>query len=168
MSNRTLNNMPKDKCPVCDMETGTGQYALEYRKMFFHFCTEQCRETFLAHPGLYSGNRVREYGEIIKNRTLYLAKSLDVDTQQAASEYLQGLMGIKDIQAVGRKFTLRYDLLQLTLAQVEKALSQVNVQLDNGWWQRLRRNWVRNIEANELENLAINPSACCNRPPPGR
>jgi len=135
--------------------------------MYFHFCSEQCRETFQAHPGLYSGNRAREYGERIKNRNLYLAKSLDADTQQAVSEYLQGLMGIKDIKATGRKFTIRYDLLQLTLAQVEKALNQVDVQLDNSWWQRSRRNWVRNIETNELENLAAGPGACCNRPPPG-
>ena len=156
----------KAECPVCGMMVRNGQYALEHQKMFFHFCSEQCRDTFQARPGLYIGQRAKECGEIIKHRRLRLAEAPDPDTSRVITECLQASMGVKDCRLNGRFLAIRYDLLQVTLAQVERALGELRVTLDNGWWPRFRRAWSRDTEQNELDNLASPPSACCNRPPP--
>lgn len=154
-------------CPVCGMKGEPEDYRLEYHKIFFHFCSAQCRETFVSHPGLYTGIRAHEHGEILKRRKLRLTKALDPDAAEAVTEYLHVLMGIKEAEAEGCWLTIHYDLLQLTLAQIETTLEHVDIKLDNGWWQRLRRSEIRNSEENELGNLAAPRGACCNHPPPG-
>jgi len=75
-------------------------------------------------------------------------------------------MGAKEVQVNGRSLLVSYDLLQLTSAQVENALRATAIILDDGWWQRVRRAWIRDTERNELNNLAARPAACCNRAPP--
>jgi len=159
-----INNR-HEQCPVCGMNVD-GEFPLEYHKMFFYFCTEQCRETFKEHPGLYSGKRAKEHGEVIKHRMLRLTKALDAETSLAVTECLRGLMGLKELQLDGCSLAIRYDLLCVTLAQIEQALNELGVTLDNGWWRRFRRGWIHNAEQNELDNLASPPGACCNRPPP--
>jgi hypothetical protein len=37
--------------------------SLEYHKMYLHFCSEQCRETFIAHPSLYIVCRMKNSGK---------------------------------------------------------------------------------------------------------
>ncbi|NOX77251.1 MAG: YHS domain-containing protein, partial [Gammaproteobacteria bacterium] len=117
MNWKTRNNTV-ECCPVCGMRT-TGQadsLVMEYHKMYFHFCSEQCREMFQTHPGLYSSKkRAKVAGGVIKSRKLRLATVPDPETAEAVGEYLQGLMGLKKSQVTGRWLTVRYDLLQLTL-----------------------------------------------------
>jgi len=59
------------------MRIASRDLALEYQKMSFLFCSEQCRETFIAHPQLYSGRRAREIGEVIKRRRFKLSIPLN-------------------------------------------------------------------------------------------
>jgi len=154
------------RCPVCAMRVVYDDPTLEYQKMSFHFCSEQCRETFMAHPQLYSGRRAREIGEVVKRRRIRLSAPVEREVEQRIVNSLEGLMGAKEIQMDGRSLLVRYDLLQLTLEQLESALLDAGVELDNGWWQRLWRAWIRDAESNELNNLAARPAACCNRAPP--
>lgn len=156
----------KEHCPVCGMKVGAGPFTLEYHKMIIHFCSEQCRETFKTHPGLYNSKQDKDRVEVIKRRRMRLSGPLDPEAVQAITEYLQALMGVKEIHLEGRSLLIRYDLLQLTLMQIERSLNEVDIELDNSWWQRLRRSWTHNTEKNELDNLASTPGTCCNRPPP--
>ncbi len=41
--------------PVCHMEVPTTSHACEYEGIQYAFCSEQCRERFLANPRLYIG-----------------------------------------------------------------------------------------------------------------
>ena len=75
-------------------------------------------------------------------------------------------MGLKESNAQHRQLVIRYDLLQLNLLQVERTLNEVDIQLDNSWWQKLWRGWVHETEQNELDNLAAGPVVCRNCPPP--
>jgi len=156
----------KKLCPVCGMRVTSDDPTLEYQKMPFHFCSEQCRETFMAHPQLYSGRRARDIGEVVKHRRLRLSAPMEAEIEGRIVDSLKDLMGVKEIQMDGRSLLVRYDLLQLTLEQLENSLLDAGVELDNVWWQRLRRAWIRDTERNELNNLAIRPAACCNRAPP--
>ena len=67
--------------PVCGMHVNPSQLPLEYMQMHFAFCSQQCRERFLANPGLYVGQpgkmSVKQMGhEVLKCRRLQLAEPL--------------------------------------------------------------------------------------------
>jgi len=158
-------DISKELCPVCGPNASTA-HAAEYHKMLFHFCSEQCRENFQAHPGLYSGKRPTDTAAVIKHRKLRLARALKSTAAEALSAHLRSITGVKEVSAQESRLAIRYDLLQLTLTQIERALDRRGFPLDSGWWQKLRRAWMRTTEENELDNLATPASACCNRPPP--
>ncbi len=154
-------------CPVCGMQTSPEVPSVEYHKMYFYFCSEQCRKNFLARPKLYSTKSGKERDEIIKRRTMHLSVSLDKEIATLIISYLTEMMGVRNVVADGDEIHITYDLLQVTEKQIEKALSEVGVQLGGGWLERLRRGWVHDSEETELENLAISATTCCNKPPPG-
>lgn len=156
----------ENHCPVCDMEVRDDSYALEYLKVLYHFCSEQCLDTFNARPALYSGTLAKNIGKVIKHRKLRLMKALDAGASKTLNDTLNRLMGIEEVYINNNQLVISYDLLQLTLRQIEASLSKNGVQLNNGWWQRIRRGWLHNTEENELDNLAMPQGACCNRPPP--
>lgn len=156
----------KEHCPVCRMTVENDDYSMEHHKLEYHFCSDQCRETFQSRPGLYRGNKAKELGEIIKRRPLRLAEALDEEASRVVIQRLKEMMGVKEVLARERLLIIRYDLLQLNLAQLEAALSNSGIGLDKGWWQQLRRTWFKNTEQNELNNLDAPAGACCSRPPP--
>ncbi len=160
-------NGDQDICHVCGMPANPVVESVEYHKMFFHFCSEQCRETFLENPGLYASKPAAERQEILKRRTLHLAEPPDEEIATLLTSYLKELMGVKEVEVEGDRLHVSYDLLQVTEAQIEEALTEAGLQLDDSWRERLRRAWVHDTEEIELKNLTAKPGACCNKPPPG-
>jgi len=156
-----------DLCPVCGMKSISEVPSVEHNKMYFHFCSEQCRETFIAHPKLYHAKLGKEREETLKRRTMRLAEPLDTEVAELLVPYLNELMGIKEVSVESDKVHITYDLLQVKEMQIEKALIEIGIQLGSGWLERLCRSWVHDCEEVELNNLAAPPSACCNRAPPG-
>jgi YHS domain-containing protein len=154
-------------CPVCGMQVDSVKYKTQYHKMVFHFCSEQCLETFEAKPQLYVSMAVEKRAPVLKRRKLRLARPCSPEAKKTVEARLLELMGVTDVHIQDDCIEVGYDLLQVTLVQIEQALSELNAQLDGGWWQRLRLGWLRNTEENELDNLSRGPGACCNRPPPG-
>jgi len=156
-----------DICPVCGMTAEAGIPSVEHYKMFFHFCSEQCREMFIAHPSLYSTRAGKERSEILKRRTMRLAEPLDNEVSELLIPYLMEMMGVKEVVVEDDKVHITYDLLQVTEMQIEKALVEVSIQLGGGWLERLCRGWVYDSEEIELDNLAAPPALLPNRAPPG-
>ena len=161
-----MNNNP-DICHVCGMETDPAVASVEYHRIFFYFCSDQCRETFLENPDLYASKPAAERKEILKKRTLHLAELPGKEVTELLTSYLMDLMGVKGVAVEGERLHISYNLLQVTEAQIEKALAEAGLQLDDSWRERLRRAWVHDTEEIELKNLAARPSSCCNKPPPG-
>lgn len=155
-----------DICPVCGMATVSGVPSVEHHRMYFHFCSEQCRETFKATPQLYASGAVEKRTPVFKHRRLRLARACDPDEVMVIEAYLQEMMGVTEVHIQGDCLQITYDLLQVTQAHIEQLLNNLEVGLGNRWWQRLRRGWVHTAEKNELGNLTRGPGACCNRPPP--
>jgi len=155
----------KEKCPVCGMASVTEVQTVVYHKMLFYFCTEQCRETFNAHPNLYSVKGVKEHREVIKQRTMNLGERIDSDAKDLLVSYLMEMMGMKEVDVDKDKVHLTYDLLQVTEDQIEQALIDIGVQLGDGWLERIRRGWVNEREFNELDTMASPEAPCCNKPP---
>jgi YHS domain-containing protein len=154
-------------CPVCGMQVDSVRYKTQYHKMVFHFCSEQCLETFEAKPQLYVGMALEKRTPLLKRRKLRLARPCSPETKRVIEARLLELMGVTDVRIQDNLLEIEYDLFQVTLAGIEQVLNELNAGLDDGWWQRLRRGWLHNTEENELDNLSRGPGACCNRPPPG-
>lgn len=161
-----MNSNP-DICHVCGMPSDPAVANVEYHKMYFYFCSEQCRETFLENPGLYAAKSAAEQKEILKRRTLHLAEAPAPEVAELLISYLRDLMGVKEVTVEGERLHISYNLLQVTEAQIEEALTEAGLQLDDSWRERLRRAWVHDTEEIELKNLSAQPSSCCNKPPPG-
>ena len=157
----------KEVCPVCRMQVGNNLAGFEYHKTIYVFCSLQCRETFEARPLLYTSVQSRDHNEVIKSRRIRLIKPLEPELAEAITEYMQILMGFKECHTHNRWFTIRYDLLQLNLVQIERTLNEVGVYFDKSWWHKFWLACLCSMEETELDNLVAIPSACCNRPPRG-
>lgn len=158
-----------DICPVCGMHAEAAISSVEYAKMYFHFCSEQCRETFVLHPRLYStkvGEKSKERFEILKQRTMRLAEPLSNEVIDLLIPEVKKLMGVRGIVIVGNKINITYDLLQVTEEKIQQVLCEVGVQLGGDWLERLRRAWVHDCEEIELDNLAAPPVRSYNYTPP--
>lgn len=153
---------PPIKDPVCGMEVPADQFALTFREMHFAFCSEQCRERFLRHPGLYVGRPgwrpVRVQGRAVnKRRRIRLERALS--SQQAATvrPRLEAMMGVGRVLIRGAEVEIAYDLLQVTEEQIEARLGAAGAELGHGWPERLRRAFVPYEEEMESENLGAPP-----------
>lgn len=54
-------------CPVCGVAEKAGVPSLECHKMYIHFCSEQCRVTFIAHPRLYGSMVGKERKKLLND-----------------------------------------------------------------------------------------------------
>ncbi|VAX10935.1 hypothetical protein MNBD_GAMMA26-1768 [hydrothermal vent metagenome] len=151
-------------CPVCDMIGEFNTHTLQHNKKTLHFCSEQCKETLVAHPTLYLGKADR--GKDIKRRTLHMAEPLDAETTKQVISCLSAMMGVKEVAVDGEKVHITYDLLLVTEKAIEKALADAELPLSQGWLERLHRAWVQGNEKTELGNLVAKPLPGCHQMPP--
>ena len=137
----------KIKDPVCGMMVDPKQLVVEYLQLHFAFCSEQCRERFLANPGLYVGQPgqmapKQEGREVIKRRRIHFEEPLPTGTEKALQESLYTMMGVKKVTVAGDGLEITYDLLQATAKQIEGVIVTFGARLGEGWSDRLRRSWV--------------------------
>jgi len=158
--------MPENKDqfvdPVCGMPVTPDQHALTFQQMHFAFCSDQCRERFLANPHLYIGRPghkapVQEGQEVLKHRRLKLKEALTAEQARQVIENIQAMMGIKDIKISDRLITITYDLMQVTEIQIEKRLMETGTVLGHGLSERLQQAFVHYLEETELSSLEVTP-----------
>jgi hypothetical protein len=128
--------------------------------MQFAFCSEQCRDRFVANPHLYIGMpghpAPKQQGEVVlKKRRLRLATPLSLDEAALLMQALQAMMGIKSVVIEGDRLDITYDLLQATTKQIEARMIGIGVRLGEGWAERLRRAFVHYEEECEIGNLEV-------------
>jgi len=159
--------MTANKCPVCGMDAAHSSIRSEHLGVEYRFCSEQCRETFIARPQLYlAGNSPKKAGRtIVKRRMFSLDQPVTSDQAQRLTEALNQLMGVRNVRIENQKIAIIYDLLEVTAEQIERILEDTGSGLGSGWAKRLKRGWIHYTEENELDNLADAPGACCNKPP---
>ncbi len=150
-------------CHVCGMTVQEQFPSYQYHNMYFHFCSKQCRDNFIAHPSLYSV-QVNEK-PILKHRTITLAAPLEQHMQQSMKTGLMEMMGIKQVEITDNNISMTYDLLQVSRRQIENKLAEIGIKIGHNWLERLKRAWVYDSEENELDNLAA-PIHYYHRPVP--
>jgi len=152
------------KDPVCQMWVPPGQYAVQYRGLDYAFCSQQCKDRFLANPHLYVGvpgqEAPKQAGqEVIKRRRLRLDLPLSDSAAQQVVEHLLAMMGVYAVDVDGVHLTITYDLLQATAEQIEAALQQVGARLGGGLGERLRRAFIHYLEETEVASLEARSGA---------
>ena len=157
----------KTLCAVCSTPVGLEECVVEHHKVYYHLCTDQCKETFLARPRLYIGKPGAERPVKMKLRTLKLVDPVSQQSAGLITEQLMALKGVKNVTIESNLIHVTYDLLQVTEQRIEERLNHTDAKLGSGWLERLGRAWIHYSEDTELDNMAAIPAPCCNQPPPG-
>jgi len=157
-----LSEGGKVKDPVCEMWVAPDQNTVNYQGMHFAFCSQQCKERFLANPHLYIGlpgePAPKQAGQkVVKRRRLRLDEPLSDADAQRLTERLHAMMGVYRVEIKADQLIITYDLLQATAEQIEAVLQQAGAHLGAGWGERLRRAFVHYLEETEVETLEVRP-----------
>jgi len=136
-----------------------------YHGIYYHFCSEQCRDNFILHPQLYVAKKPQNIPQCIKKRKLVLSNSTSEEQISIVTEAIEQLMGFESIRVESNNLFISYDLVQLSMNQIEQLLSDLEIELDQYWLNNMKRRWILNSEKNELDNLAAPAGACCNKAP---
>lgn len=160
----------KMHCPVCMMATDAASLSYNYEDMTFTFCSEQCKERFIANPNLYvaqAGKPAARHSvkNIIKQRVLNLDKTIPDDVAKTIYQELMAMMGIKEIHIKENKIDITYNLLEATTQQIESCIEQMGQHLSDNWVVRLKQAFIHYSEETELDNLEQNNGHSCHSPP---
>lgn len=84
---------------------------------------------------------------------------------EKAEHVLEKVEGINKLNYVQDKeiLSINYNLEKIMFKAIEETLHTQGIQLDNAFFQRIKRNMIRFTEQNELDNLHIQPT-CCSDP----
>lgn len=151
-----------DKDPVCGMIVGTPAVETVYAGIHYAFCSNQCRERFVANPHLYVGypghKSPRQRGvQAVKIRRLRLEHPLSPHEAELLTADLRGMMGIREMHADDRLIEITYDLMEVTAEQIEARLARIGLKLGQEWPERLRLGFIHFIEESEVLGLEEPP-----------
>ncbi len=148
--------------PVCGMLVDPEERQVEYQHMRFAFCSEQCRERFLANPGLYVGMPgvkapKQAHQVVLKTRRIPLESPLPPHLRARLEGELLAMMGVEWVRISDRLLEVRYDLLQATARQIEEVVLRAGAELDEDWRARIRRGFIHFIEEEQLASMEVRP-----------
>jgi len=147
------------------MEAKDSEVYAEHLGVAYHFCSQQCRENFIARPSLYIGKQAGQRQPIIKHRHFLLDCTIDATREACLEGAIEQLLGVQHVHIQKRRVSIDYNLLEVRAEQIENVLSGLGLKLADSWLERLKRNWLHYTENNELDHLASSGTPCCNRPP---
>ena len=147
---------------VCGMELNSDDISLDYQKIHYAFCSNQCLERFQLNPHLYIGYPGSEAPKhagivVLKKRKLKLAEPLPQEVADLFIECIEAMMGIHYIEINKNRIHITYDLLQVTESQIEETITDVGVTLGNDMMEKIRRAFVNFTEEIEVESLEARP-----------
>lgn len=146
--------------PVCRMTVPETSFSIEYAGIHYAFCSQQCKDRFLANPHLYTGlpghmAPAQKGRQIVKQRSLVLSSPLDTKQAELVKRELLSMMGIGEIRIDGDKIEIRYDLMQVTAEQIADKLALIGTELGGRWMERLKRAFINYQEECEIGSLEV-------------
>lgn len=153
-----MNETVKD--PVCHMDVPVTSFPIKYEGIQYAFCSEQCRERFLANPHVYTGLPGRKAAaqqgkEIIKQRRMVISAPLDTRQAELVKRDLLSMMGISEVHIEGEKIEIQYDLMQVTAEQIADELALVGAELGGSWMEQLKLAFINYQEECEIGSLEV-------------
>lgn len=146
--------------PVCGAEVNAFENETVYLGIHYAFCSQQCRDRFVAHPHLYVGlpghKAPKQEGmEVLKRRHLHLDTTLSSDQASLLNNALATMAGVKQVFAEGDRVEITYDLLQVTAEQIETKITEICICLGGDWLERIHLAFVHYQEECEVSNLEV-------------
>lgn len=148
------------RCPVCEMEVRDSEFTLDFLGIDYQFCTAQCLRKFEQRPHLYVGSPTygkseKQLGqESNKARKIKLVKPLTKGGVTQLVNELRALMGVKKVEVTNDEVFVVYDLLQVSLKDIEDVIIRFHGCLQETFTERVRKSFIHYSEECELDNLA--------------
>lgn len=158
-----MSHHENTKCPVCGMEVRHHDHEAIFQQLLFTFCSAQCKARFLAHPHLYIGYpgqpAPKQEGQVVlKHRRIPLVQPLSVEGAELVQELVGGLMGVSAVIVSGNTtIEVTYDLLQVSLEEMEAVLINAGARLGGNWAELLRRALIHESEELEINGREVVP-----------
>lgn len=155
----TGNKIYKEPCPVCGSLDTDESLEQTFHGVPHHFCSAHCSGRFARRPHLYVGTpaqktAVKQQGKIVeKSHHVVLQRPLPIPLQQTLAASVQALPGVAQCSIDGADLKVRYDLIVISLKDVEKVVEQVAGPLSDSLTERAKRKALHFGEENELDNL---------------
>lgn len=146
-------------CPVCNMSVADNTISAVYRGLEFWFCSTQCRNRFKLIPELFIGDpkhgkSAKQLGiSVEKQRTFRLAVPEDKSVQELIAARLGSLMGVNAVNITANTLEIDYDLVQISLEDIEKTLREMQVGITASWLDKFRQVFAHFSEDNQLYSL---------------
>lgn len=147
-------------CPVCNMTKINRSLLVNYQGVDHYFCSSQCLERFKAHPHLFVGDpkhglSPKQKGQAaLKKRRIGFVEPVDEELKDVLEQSLLSLMGVETVVFDEACLYVTYDLLQVSLEEIEAAIEQSAGKLKSGVADRIKRGFIHYSEECELDNLA--------------
>jgi len=151
---------------VCHMQVPLTSFPAEFAGSHYAFCSEQCKQRFLANPRVYvgfPGNKApgQEGKQVIKRRRLLLSEPLDTTQIEHVRQALLEMMGMHEVCIEGDKMEIQYDLMQVTVEQIADKLALVGASLGGGWIDSFELAFINCQEEVEISSLEVNNKKHC-------
>ncbi|MFI2809953.1 MULTISPECIES: hypothetical protein [Microbulbifer] len=150
--------------PVCGATVPEGAHSWQHRHIKYSFCSEHCRSRFQRWPHLYVGEATFGLAEkqlgtaVFKAHRIRLTKKLNAEARDRVMASVQSLKGIDGLWIKGEEVLVRYDLMQVSLSDIEEAIIAETGKLRNHIPDRIERALIHYSEECELDNLSHLPS----------
>jgi len=131
----------------------------EFHKLKFFFCSEQCQDRFIANPHVYIAHwgrlSAKQRGEcILKKRFIKLKRAVSSKVEKKLTNRLRAMMGVQEVSIDGVNINICYDLIEVTLKQVESEIEQlVGFIKDDSLLERTKLTLIHYREEVEIDNL---------------
>jgi YHS domain-containing protein len=148
------------RCPVCHMTKINRSLLLKYQGVDHYLCSPQCLERFKSHPHLFVGDPQHGLSPkqkkqvVFKKRRIRLCETIGDELKANLKTSLQSLMGVEAVNFENQEMYVTYDLLQVSLEDIEKAIEQAAARLRQGVTEQVKRGLIHYSEECELDNLA--------------
>jgi YHS domain-containing protein len=125
-----------------------------------YFCSRQCQDRFIEHPHLFVGSprqgpSPKQKGEVvIKKHKLSLSIDMSDEIKSRLENAIGILMGVEALNFSEGNIFVTYDLLQVSLEDIENAIVTSVGNLDGAITEKIKRGLIHYSEDCELENLA--------------
>jgi len=147
-------------CPVCQMAVVDDTYKSILRGMTFWLCSKQCQDRFSQKPSLYVGDpkhgkSAKQHGiKVQKTRVINLQLPDNAESVSLLIQSLMSLMGVQQAKVNQGQLEIEYDLLQVSLEDIENQIKSIGVELSQSWLDKIHEAFIHFHEEGQLDNLS--------------
>jgi len=151
----------KKICPVCEMVVTKDDIFHCFRGIDFWFCSEHCKTRFIKYSSVFVGDpqhgkSAKQQGaRVIKMNKITLIEKPDTVIAGRVINNINQLMGVDFVEIEADQILVIYDLLQVSLEDIENATVLAFGKLSSSITERIKRTIIHYNEECELGNIGL-------------